>query len=247
MPYNPAVGARHTLRGALEVGVGLVTSARVRRSWILRLSRSRNLFQPYNDTGPDRYPVIFNDLRSRIGDDLDVRLLSFGCSVGDEVFTLRTYFDRASLTGIDISRGNIRECRKRQRRSGDERMRFVTAGTTGDEPDGHYDAVLCMAVLRHGDLTNRPPESCADKISFAAFERTVEDLSRCVKPGGYLVIVHSNFRFGDAGCAQAYEPVGTRARAPGEPLTPLFGRDNRRLAEQEYPDVMFRKWSAAPS
>jgi hypothetical protein len=45
-----------------------------------------------------------------------------------------------------------------------------------------------MAVFRHGDLGGDHPESCSHRITFEAFEATVTDLARCLKPGGYLVI-----------------------------------------------------------
>ena len=48
-------------------------------------------FQPYYYTRPDRYPWLFGFAAARIGARRDVRILSFGCSRGDEVFSLRRY------------------------------------------------------------------------------------------------------------------------------------------------------------
>jgi 2-polyprenyl-3-methyl-5-hydroxy-6-metoxy-1,4-benzoquinol methylase len=216
----------------------------LRRAWWLQITRPTNLFQPYNDTADDRYPDVFGWIRREINDDASVRLLSFGCSVGDEVFSLRSYFPEATIVGMDISAGNISECRRRCRQHGDARMRFVRAGTVNREVDGKYDAVFCMAVFRHGDLGYSPTESCDHRITFDAFDSTVGKLARCVKRGGFLVIEHSNFRFRDSSSAGEFEAVFSRELPPlppGSRVTPLFGRDNRRLEDQEYREVVFQK------
>lgn len=227
--------------GATRLAEDMVRDPGVRRSWMLRLQRPANLFQPHNDTGPDRYPEVFSYLGSHISDGPDVHLLSFACSIGDEVFSLRRYSAEAVVTGIDISRGNIADCRRRQRTHGDERMIFVRAGSAECEPADFYDAVLCMAVLRHGDLGLRPVESCDHRIAFDGFDRTVGQLAACLKRGGYLVIEHSNFRFCDSPRAADFEVVGTREQPTGERPTPLFGPDNRLLDDQSYREVIFRR------
>lgn len=232
---------RRRIRGAAQLALELITVPRVRRSWILRLRRPANLFQPHNDTEPDRYPDIFRVLQANVDAGPDARLLSFGCSVGDEVFSLRTYFPAAAITGIDISRGNIADCRRRLRRLGDPRIRFVRAGDTTSQPDARFDAILCMAVFRHGDLGELPTEACDHRIRFEAFDQTVGDLARCLKIGGHLVIEHSNFRFRDTSSAGDFVVVTTRDLPPGSRVTPLFGPDNRRLEAQTYRDVVFRK------
>jgi len=204
------------------------------------LSRPTNLFQPHNDTSPDRYPEIFTILQSNIADRSTVRILSFGCSVGDEVFSLRTRFPKATIVGIDISKGNISECQRRRREFDDDHMHFIRSGTADDQPKGHYDAVLCMAVLRHGDLS-AGSKSCAHRITFQAFDKTVQGLARCLKVGGYLVIEFSNFRFCDSSSAPQFELVATRNLPTQAPTYPLFGQDNLRLEDQNYREVVFRK------
>jgi len=44
---------------------------------------------------------------TQLGDGAGVRLLSFGCSRGEEVFTLRHYFSTAAIKGIDIDPDNV--------------------------------------------------------------------------------------------------------------------------------------------
>jgi hypothetical protein len=52
----------------------------------LYLFRPQGAFQPFNDTRADRYPRIFSFVQSEFGADSAIRILSFGCSTGEEVF-----------------------------------------------------------------------------------------------------------------------------------------------------------------
>jgi hypothetical protein len=78
-------------------------------------------------------------------------------------------------------------------------------------------------------------------IRFEDFARAVADFERCLKPGGLLIVRHSNFRLGDAPAGRAFETILRLTNVPG---TPLFGPDNQRLADCDYPDTVFRKTSA---
>jgi Methyltransferase domain len=222
--------------GALSFVYRLLFNAGFRRAWLLQRRHPDNLFQPYGDTRADRYPVVFRFVREALGAERPLRLLSFGCSTGDEVFALRRYFPAAYIKGIDIDRGSIAICQ--QRRGGDGNVAFEVAGSTAAEETGSYDAIFCMAVLRHGGLTNSASDRCDAFIRFEDFERTVADLARCLKPEALLAIRHSNFRFSDAAAARAFECV---LRVPPNARTPLFGRDNRRLVGAHYDEVVFRK------
>ncbi len=98
-----------------------------------------------------------------------------------------------------------------------------------------------MAVFRHGDLSHANAERCDHRITFEAFERTIGELARCVKDGGYLVIQHSNFRFGDTTVAARFRPVLSVKRGRFEPQLPLYGPDNRRLDVPAYEEAVFQK------
>jgi len=197
-------------------------------------------FQPFNDTAPDRYPRIFRFVQQALGAQNKLRILSFGCSTGEEAFSLRRYFPRAAIKGIDVNAANIAAARARLARSPDAWLTFDVADSTAAEGDGAYDAIFAMAVLRHGSLGSPGVTRCDHLIRFADFAAAVEDFSRCLKPGGLLVIRHSNFRLRDAPAGAAFETV-LRVPVGGKKRTPLFGPDNRLLPDAEYPDAVFRK------
>jgi hypothetical protein len=55
-------------------------------------------YQTYSFTRPDRYPWLFEFASARLGSREKLQILSFGCSRGDEVFSLRRYFPTAAST-----------------------------------------------------------------------------------------------------------------------------------------------------
>jgi len=234
-------GVRRRRLSAVVTELGrFVTDARTRRSWLLRVRRDPKLFQPWNDTTIDRYPEVFAFLATALASNPSAHILSFGCSTGEEVFSLRRYLPNARIKGIDISRGNVADARRKLKSAPDSRLQFVVGATTEQIASRSLDAVLCMAVFRHGDLSNSDADSCAHRLDFAEFSRCTEDLARCLKPGGFLAIEHSNFRFADTQIAAAFDCVFSIEKE-FDPTRLLFGPDNKRLAVDSYGEVVFKK------
>ncbi|HEY4124322.1 MAG TPA: class I SAM-dependent methyltransferase [Rhizomicrobium sp.] len=197
-------------------------------------------FQPYNHTLPDRYPWIFRHAVEALTECTTPRILSFGCSRGDEVFALADYFPRAEIRGLDIDPANIARCRERVASAQTERLSFAAAATTALEPSENYDALFCLAVLCNGDLTNSGAERCDPIITFQAFERMVGDFARCLKPGGFLFLHTANFRFCDTAVARHFEVV-LKAEPSQLARDVLFDRNNCLMRGARYQDVGFRK------
>jgi 2-polyprenyl-3-methyl-5-hydroxy-6-metoxy-1,4-benzoquinol methylase len=235
----PAIDRRPFLVRALRKLLRLAIDHVHRNVMWLFYFRPQGSFQPFNDTQHDRYPDIFNFVQSTLGADQPLRILSYGCSTGDEVFSLRQYFPHAAIKGIDINPANIAICRRRLKKTPDADISFAVARSSEGEPPGSYDAIFCMAVLRHGSLALPGVTRCDHLIRFEDFARAAADFERCLKAGGLLIIRHSNFRLCDSAAATAFEAI-LRLRDE-EPKTPLFGPDNRLLADRDYPDTVFRK------
>jgi hypothetical protein len=101
--------------------------------------------------------------------------------------------------------------------------------------------MLSLPWRPHGSL-GLPSVTCCDHlIRFDEFARAVEDFRRCLKPGGLLVIRHSNFRLCDAWAGAAFETVLRVKNAEMTRKTPIFGPVNLLMVGVEYPDAVFRK------
>ncbi len=214
------------------------------RSYVwLRLTSSAPLFQDYGTTSMNRYPRLFAFAREALTECASPSLLSFGCSTGEEVLSLRQYFPYATIKGLDIHPGHIARCLKRQQTRPDPGMQFRVAGDTAEEAAATYDAIFCLAVMRRGDLGRHRSERCDHLIRFQDFDAQLEDFARCLRPGGLLVLRHANFRLRDARAARWFDLV-LRVPTPARADTPLFGPDNRRLAQQGDDEAVFRRRSS---
>ena len=213
----------------------LLRSAEQRRSALLRLRAQPGLFQPFGTTFYGRYPGTFHYLREALGEHTPAKILSFGCSTGEEVATLRHYLPNAIVTGMDISPERIAICRANLSEVDTPRTFFEVGDTARGEPDAKFDAVLAMSVFRHGQLGDFAVQRNL-VLDFDRFEREVGELARALRPGGFLAIHNANFRFQDTVAAAGFEPVLHETCG-----TPLFGRDGRRLPDQAMEAVVFRK------
>jgi SAM-dependent methyltransferase len=203
-----------------------------------RLRLARPGFQFGLTTWPDRYPEIFAFTRDALGAEGRHRILSFGCSNGDEVFTLRRYFPNARIRGVDINAGVIAFCNKRLEEVSDRDISFATAGDTCGEPDQRYDLIFCMAVIREGQLDKQGLERCDKYLRFADYARAIAGFERCLRPGGLLSVRHANFRLHDTPSSPRFQTI---FRCPVPKANPIFGPDNRLIPGVEDEDAVFRK------
>ena len=208
-----------------------------RAGTLFQLTRPANCFQPYRTTETDRYPRVFQFARDQLGDNRQRRILSVGCSTGEEVFSLRRYFTAASIHGIDINHRNISICNKRLRRIGDAGLSFEVADSTHSVKSESCDAIFCMAVLRHGKLETIETPRCDHLIRFTDFDRVVRDFARCLKPGGLLFIWQSNFRFRDTVTSTQFEVVLEMERSGAR----IYDCNNQLMHGVDEREVGFRK------
>jgi 2-polyprenyl-3-methyl-5-hydroxy-6-metoxy-1,4-benzoquinol methylase len=218
----------------------VVFNRNFRETALLRAFPPLGLFQPTGYTDFDRHPDLFTLAREAVGDGPDRQLLSFGCSTGEEVLSLRRYFPTAQITGLDISPRRIRKCRRRARELGaDPGIRFAVAASAEGLAPESFDAIFANSVFRHSDLNVAPPQS-DHWLRFCDFEKTVSSLARCVRCGGLLIIRHANFSFIDTQAALDFEPILIMRR---NSKTPLYDTANQLVPLEHNEAVVFRRRS----
>lgn len=128
-----------------------------------------------------------------------LRILSFGCSIGDELVTLRLSFPTAEIVGCDI---NDRVLEIAQRTVG-QVATIVKSDRKTLEDLGPYDLICAFAVL----CKNPMPEDFLQQFPATRFDDMVGFLDSMLLPGGLLAITNSSYRFRDSPVFTGYNPI----------------------------------------
>ncbi|MCK6616506.1 MAG: methyltransferase domain-containing protein [Cyclobacteriaceae bacterium] len=207
--------------------------------WIRIASFYRRLFKEQHQltskTATDRYPLLFTEV-SRVAGDANrtLKLLSFGCSTGEECFSLKKYFPNARIFGADINTLNLAIAR---RKNISPDITFLYSKPQNLLKTAPYDAVFCLSVLCRWEDTKDLP-NCSAIYPFSKFEKTVKELAAMVVKGGLLVIYNSNFRFEDTEAFKDFEIV--QSSLPSSGFVHKFDRFNNRLLA-EHTHCIYRK------
>lgn len=155
----------------------------------------------------DRYPVIFSACRDYFKDKNNIKILSYGCSTGEEVITLRNYFNDANIIGAEINKNSLEICRKRVV---DDKINFINSTHNEIKRSGKYDLIFCMAVLQRtpDTITKQGVNSLKKIYPFEKFEKQVIELDSYLKKGGLLVIHFSQYSFADTSISAKYKALG---------------------------------------
>jgi hypothetical protein len=214
---------------ALDIARLLPTGAGRARLWT-RVVHGAEVHQTTPYTAEDRYPALF-DLAFELAPNA-ARILSFGCSTGEELVALRRRFASAEILGAEI---NPRSRRIAARRVADDRRTRIVGPRA---IEGTFDLIFALAVLQREP--HRVEETGSDDLSssypFARFDAAVTELVARLNPGGLLCVMHAHYRVEDSSAAAGLEPVDKSPVMDGT----LFGRDGRRIRETTGQSI-FRK------
>jgi hypothetical protein len=218
----------------------ILTDSQYRSFLRLRFLKQGGVHQVSNYTAHDRYPTIFQASQAYFAERVHpLKILSFGCSTGEEVFTLRTYFPEAEILGVDVNSWNLEVCRAR---NSDPRIHFMLSDARRMAEHGPFDAIFCMAVLQRSEAMKPNVRDSTHIYPFDRFDTQLRELNALLAEGGLLVLYHTSYRFKDTSIARHYATLPINASfMDHEPQTPKFDRHHRRLPEQLYRDVLFVK------
>ncbi|MDQ6422471.1 methyltransferase domain-containing protein [Paenibacillus sp. LHD-117] len=201
------VSVASRIRNAARTAVRAITSKEFRSIIQLRVLNAQHVHQTTPLTSMNRYPVIFSACRDYLGDNGNLKILSYGCSTGEEVLTLRQYFPTAHIVGAEINKHSLAVCKKR---SVDEKITFVHSSFGELQKHGKFDAIFCMAVLqRKPNLIEGKGITSLQKIyPFEKFEKQLIDLDKLLKPQGLLTVHYTQYSIMDTTIAPQYESLG---------------------------------------
>jgi len=214
---------------AIDFGRLLPTAEGRARLWTGIIHR-HELHQTSPDTAHERYPELFDQTAALIPGAECV--LSFGCSTGEELISLRRRFPRARIVGAEINPRSRRLAK--QLVAGDPRAEVVAPGVL----DGSFDVIFALSVLQREPhkIAEMGVQDLSSYYPFERFDEVVRMLVGKLRAGGLLCVFNTQYRIEDSSAVAQLEPV------VGAPLMQpsLFGPDGRRLAQAEARTI-FRK------
>jgi hypothetical protein len=166
-------------------------------------------------TAMHRYPAIFHGLQELLESPPRnvLKILSFGCSDGSELRTLREYFPGATLHGVDIDAALIAQ---NNANNNDPHIQYFH--NTKDLAAETYDAVLAMGILCR-------QRSEKDRLPYDHYVKTMALIDQLVRPGGYMVVYNANFPFKEYPYSYRYQNMAENCNE-GLPTT-MFSADTR--------------------
>ena len=222
------------------IGVKISGNGRFRSETFTGKFFGKEVYQRVTFTISNRYPLIFRMcadcfLNQNISNP---SILSFGCSTGEEVFTIGEYLPHAKITGVDINSWCIRQCLKVNR---NPNFSFLNRNSKKFENATLlFDAIFCMAVFQRTENRTERNNQIAQGHTFEQFEKEIDVLDVKLKVDGLLIIDHSDFSFTDTVCVLRYNPLEfDKNRLIRE--RPLYDKNNRKVADTQFNYRVFVK------
>ena len=175
---------------------------------LIRIYYSRKYNIPRNDilqlantTKYNRHEDLFSLAQNSLGKEKKIRILSFGCSSGEECFSLGEYFPNAIIVGCDINKDVLDVAKMRNKNS---RIEFVLSNNSNLLKYKYFDLVLANSVL-----IKQPMPGATDNISklfpFNQFNEIIETLDNLINTNGLFIMRDANYRFEDTSVAFKYK------------------------------------------
>lgn len=130
-----------------------------------------------------------------------LRILSFGCSIGDEVATIVQMFPGAEVHGVDIQDGVLDIAQKTVGHL--PNVHIYRSDFDAIRLNGPFDLIVCSAVL----CINPAPTDYATQFPFSRFSQIIDALDAALDTGGILVIINAGYRFADTDAFQSYRVI----------------------------------------
>lgn len=218
----------------------LLKNGRIRVELFAKWKNNPNHHQISTFTKSNRYPDIFKECSQYLQPIESPRILSFGCSTGEEVRTLSQYLPTATVYGVDINQWCIKQCIKQNTSNSQHFYHRLSKEFNSLES---CDAIFCMAVFQKTDDRLPNKKDNTKLFTFSAFEEDILILDQKLKIKGLLIIDHSDFNFLDTVIAKNYEPLNFEGNQILRKF-PLFDTTNQKISDEKYLYRVFAKLSA---
>jgi hypothetical protein len=147
-----------------------------------------------------RHPGVLATARAWLGDRADLRILSFGCSLGDELASIRLLFPAAKVFGCDVDA----EVLALAQGSVGALAEIFPASEAAIRARGPFDLVCAFSCLC---VHPPPPGRFADAFPHSRFEDLIGLLAEVIAPGGALALYNAAYLFQRTAPFGGFTPV----------------------------------------
>jgi hypothetical protein len=130
--------------------------------------------------------------------DRKLKILSFGCSTGEEIVTIRSIFPGADLYGCEIEPVSLEEAIA----TTGHLATIFKSERASIRDHGPFDLINCASVL-----CLNPPTQIQTLFPAEEFDELLAVLDSALLPGGLLALTNASYRFYDSPLAPYYDPV----------------------------------------
>jgi hypothetical protein len=167
---------------------------------------------------------------------LHPRILSFGCSTGEEIVTIRHLFPQAGILGCEIDPG----IRTIAQRSVGHLSTVFDSSAEAIAAHGPFDLIVCSATL-----CLNPPAEIGSRFPSSQFDESLAILDAALAPSGLLALTNASYRLQDSCLAETYEPVRSDI-VWSSGFVDVFAHDGHRFLSRipRHPQPAFRRGPA---
>jgi len=130
-----------------------------------------------------------------------LKILSFGCSIGDEIWTLWQMFPDAEIFACDVD--PVVLAKARESFAGMSRVTIFESTMESIRQHGPYDFIHASAVL----CIHPAPKDFAVQFPFSRFEEFLSLFDECLSPDGILALYNTGYRFTHSEISRHYKPL----------------------------------------
>jgi SAM-dependent methyltransferase len=130
--------------------------------------------------------------------DRKLKILSFGCSTGEEIVTIRSIFPDAEFYGCEIEPVALEEAIA----TTGHLATIFKSDRAAIRDHGPYDLINCASVL-----CLNPPTDMQKLFPPGDFDELLAVLDSVLRPGGLIALTNASYRFYDSPLAPYYDPV----------------------------------------
>lgn len=157
--------------------------------------------QTHTTTNLDRYPDIFQYVKSIFPNPLNI--LSFGCSSGEECFSLQKYFPQSNIFGVDINNEALELAKSNNKF---ELVKFFNS----IDVVPNVDIIFTMSVFCRWPETSDLEHN--NIYHFNDFNEEILSLDKKINNNGLFVIYNSNYYFSETSVSEKYSYIDVSLR-----------------------------------